>query len=410
MTPELPGVAAVLEAGRAAGIAPALAARVLAQGELVHASVHGQVAIQPEGERDRLRSVEPGDVFDVASLTKVLCTTGLAAQLAERGRLKLDAPVASTLPGFERAGKEGVTIRHLLAHSSGLPAWRPYHEEVAAHPESAEAFLPPTERPDAEALRPAFLRGRELVAAAVRDEALEAAPGTRARYSDVGFIALGLAIERLEGRSLSALAEERLFRPLGLRSTFFLDGTEPALAREHARGRTFLPTGACPHRHELNRGAVNDDNAWAMGGVAGHAGLFSIAEEVAALGQAWMDALYGRASVIPADSAWVFARRDPTPASDRALGWDTPGPDLPAIGGRLGRGPRGAIGHLGYTGTSLWLDLDAELVCVLLTNHTHPSGVSRREVIRDLRRSFHDAVAAALGPRGGEPLSSRRPG
>jgi CubicO group peptidase (beta-lactamase class C family) len=397
MIPELPGVAAVLEAGRAGGIAPALAARVLARGELVHASFHGQVAIQLEGERDRLRPLEPGDVFDVASLTKVLCTTGLAAQLAERGRLPLDAPAARLLPGFERAGKEGVTVRQLLAHSSGLPAWRPYHEEVAAHPDSADAFLPPAERPDPEALRPAFLHGRALVGEAVRDEVLEAPPGTRARYSDVGFIALGLALEHLEGESLSALAEARLFRPLGLRSTFFLDGTDPASAHEHARGRTFLPTGACPHRHELNRGAVNDDNAWAMGGVAGHAGLFSVAEEVAALGQAWLDALSGRPSVVPADAAWVFARRDRTPASDRALGWDMLGPELPAIGDRLGRGPRGAIGHLGYTGTSLWIDLDAELVCVLLTNHTHPSGVARREVIRDLRRRFHDAVAEGMG-------------
>ena len=145
----------------------------------------------------------------------------------------------------------------------------------------------------------------------------------------------------------------------------------------------------------MNRGAVNDDNAWAMGGVAGHAGLFSTAEEVAAVGQAWLEALAGRASVIPADAAWVFARRDRTPGSDRALGWDTPGASS-SLGDRLGRGPRGAIGHLGYTGTSLWIDLDAEVVCVLLTNHTHPSGVSRREKILELRRRFHDAVGEAL--------------
>jgi CubicO group peptidase (beta-lactamase class C family) len=146
----------------------------------------------------------------------------------------------------------------------------------------------------------------------------------------------------------------------------------------------------------VNRGAVNDDNAWAMGGVAGHAGLFSTAEEVAALGQAWLDALDGRPSVIPADAARTFARHDATPGSDRALGWDTPGAQS-SLGDRLGRGPRGAIGHLGYTGASLWIDLDRGLVCALLTNHTHPSGVAQRERIRGFRRRFHDAVARAVG-------------
>jgi CubicO group peptidase (beta-lactamase class C family) len=227
-------------------------------------------------------------------------------------------------------------------------------------------------------------------------EPLEAPAGTRALYSDVGFIVLGLLLEAAGGAPLAELCEARVARPLGLRSTFFLDGLEPAAARTHAAGRTFLPTGACPHRHEVNCGAVNDDNAWAMGGVAGHAGLFSTAEEVAAVGQAWLDALSGRPSIIPAEAAAAFARRDPTPGSDRALGWDTPGASS-SLGDRLGRGPRGAVGHLGYTGTSLWVDLDAGIVCALLTNHTHPSGFSDRERIRAFRRRFHDAVAEALG-------------
>jgi CubicO group peptidase (beta-lactamase class C family) len=400
VTPELPGVAAVLEAGRREGIAPALAACVLARGATVHASLHGEVEpASPgdgEGDRDRTRPLEAADVFDLASLTKVLVTTGVAAQLADEGRLELDAPAARYVPGFERGGKEGVTVRQLLAHASGLPAWRPYHEQAAREPGSSAAFLPPAERPAPDALAGAFERGRALVEEAVRAEPLETPPGTRALYSDVGFIALGLAVERAAGGTLAALADSRLFRPLGLHSTFFLDGTDPASARARASGRSFLPTGACPHRHEVNRGAVNDDNAWAMGGVAGHAGLFSTAEEVAAVGQAWLDALSGRPSIVPPRAARLFARRDETPGSDRALGWDTPGVGS-AIGDRLGRGPRGAIGHLGYTGTSVWLDLDAELVCVLLTNHTHPSGVARRELIRDLRRRFHDAVGEALG-------------
>lgn len=386
MNPELPGVAAVLEAGVAEGVAPAVSAQVLRGGTVAHASCHGAVE-----EGGALRPVRPGDLFDLASLTKVLATTGVAAQLVEEGRLDLEAPLARYLPGLA-AGAGRATVRQLLAHSSGLPAWRPFHEAAARDPLAGLAFLPPGERPPPEGLAAAFARGRALVAAAALAEPLEAPPGARAVYSDVGFIALGQVLEAAGGAPLAELCRARLLAPLGLRSTFFLDGLEPAAARALAAGRTFLPTGACPHRHEVNRGAVNDDNAWAMGGVAGHAGLFSTAAEVAALGQAWLDALDGRASAVPAAAARAFARRDPTPGSDRALGWDTPGAGS-SLGERLGRGRRGAIGHLGYTGTSLWIDLDAGLVCALLTNHTHPGGAAQKERIRAFRRRFHDAVA-----------------
>jgi CubicO group peptidase (beta-lactamase class C family) len=140
---------------------------------------------------------------------------------------------------------------------------------------------------------------------------------------------------------------------------------------------------------------VNDDNAWAMGGGAGHAGVFSTALDVAAVGQAWLDALLGRPSVVPAAAAAEFARPDPTPGSTRALGWDTPSAEGSSLGTWLGRGPRGAIGHLGFTGTSLWIDVDAELVVALLTNRVHPS--RDNEAIRSFRPRLHDAVAAALG-------------
>jgi serine-type D-Ala-D-Ala carboxypeptidase len=376
-SPELPGVAAVLEAARAEGVAPALSACVLAGGRTVHASLHGQAA---PGDLFALRQAQgkrplgPDDLFDVASLTKVLATAGVAVRLAAEGRLELDAPAARWMPRFAAAGKGAVTVRQLLAHSSGLPAWRPYFEEAPREPAA----------------------GRRAVVEAACAEPLEAAPGTRALYSDVGFIALGAVLEAVGGAPLPAQAEAALFRPLGLSSTFFLDQADPA-ARARAAGRTFVATGESRARGTTCQGAVHDDNAWAMGGVAGHAGLFSTAAEVAALGQAWLDALSGRPSVVPAAEAAGFARRDPTPGSDRALGWDRPGGPAPAIGGRLGRGPRGAIGHLGYTGCSLWLDRDAGLVCALLTNHTHPSGQARRERIGAVRRRFHDAVATAMG-------------
>jgi CubicO group peptidase (beta-lactamase class C family) len=389
MTRVLAGVAGSLEEGRRAGVAPALSAAVFRNGALVHASFHGELPVPG------LRALRRDDLFDVASLTKVMATTTLVAQLVHEGALALDEPVAARLAGFEAGGKEAVTVRHLLAHSSGMPRWQPYFERARADRVARAAFLPPRERPPLASLREPFARGRELVRAAVLAEPLEAPPGTRAVYCDPGFLALGFLVEQVSGAPLSRLAEERIFRPLGLTSTFFLDGLFPEEASALAAGRTFAPTERCEHRSEVNQGAVNDDNAWAMGGAAGHAGVFSNAIEVAAFGQAWLDALAGRPSLVPEGVAVEFARRDATPGSTRALGWDTPSAERSSLGTRLGRRGWGAIGHLGFTGTSLWIDRNREVVVALLTNRVHPTAENER--IRAFRPTFHDAVAEALG-------------
>lgn len=387
MSAALPAVEAVLAEGLRAGVAPALSAVVLRGGATVHASTHG--ALPGAG-----RPLEGGDLFDVASLTKVLATTTLVAGLVADGTLALDAPVAPLLPGFAEGGKARVTLRHLLAHAAGLPRWRPYHELAAADPLASAAFLPPDARPPAGALVPAFERGRAIVRRAVLAEPLEAPPGTRAVYCDPGFLALGFLVEEVLGGRLAALAQARVFGPLGLADTFFLDGLAPREAAARAAGRAFLPTEACVHRHEVNRGTVNDDNAWAMGGAAGHAGVFSTARDVAAFGQGWLDALRGRPGPVPAEVAGRFSRRDATPGTTRALGWDTPSEQGSSLGARLGRKGR-TVGHLGFTGTSLWIDGEREVVVALLTNRVHPS--RENELIRAFRPRFHDVVAEALG-------------
>ncbi len=388
--PVLPSVVALLDAGRAAGVAPALSAVVLRGGTPVHRSWHG--TIPDPGERP----LRAGDLFDVASLTKVLCTTTLAAQAVAEGVLDLDAPAARWLPGFEAARKGDVAVRHLLAHSSGLPWWRPWHDGARGDALAGPLFGPPGARPPAEALARAFERSRALMLAALLAEPLEAPPGRQAVYSDPGFMALGLLLEAALGARLPALFAARVARPLALADSLFVDGLEPAVTAARLAGRAFAPTGSSAARHEGLQGSVNDDNAWALGGAAGHAGLFSTAADVAAVGQAWLDALAGRPSVVPAGAAAVFAARDATPGSARALGWDTPSGEATSLGARLGRGPRGALGHLGFTGCSLWLDLDAGLVVALLTNHVHPAGPDKARLL-DLRRRFHDAVAGALG-------------
>jgi CubicO group peptidase (beta-lactamase class C family) len=387
--PALAGVAELLEAAIAEGIAPAIGAAILRGGEPIHASVHGAV---PSPDPRPLRC---DDLFDVASLTKVMATTSVVVQLVAEGRLYPDAPAARWLPGLERAGLPPITLGHLLSHSSGLPGWRPLFERAMADPIAGRAFLPPGRRPPPTELTAAFARGEALLKEAVQAEPLEAAPGARAVYSDLGFLALGWIAEAAGGDRLSRLASRRVFGPMGLRATGFVDGLDPPAAAAFADGRTFVPTERCAHRQEVNQGAVNDDNAWAVGGVAGHAGLFSTPAEVAAVGQAWLDALRGGHGVIPREAV-SFARRDRSiPGSTRALGWDTPSAEGSTIGSRLGRGRRGAIGHLGWTGCSLWIDLDQELVCALLTNHCHPGG-SDRARLNPFRARFHDAVAEAV--------------
>lgn len=387
---ELAPVTDVLEQGWREGVAPGLSVAILFRGSLAHASAHGEAQVEPVA-----RPLTPGHLFDVASLTKVMATATLAALLVAEREIALDDRIVRFLPGFAGGGREAVTVRHLLAHASGLPAWRPYFEAAMRDPVAGLAFRPPAERTD---LAEAFARGRAILRAAVLAEPLEATPGARALYSDPGFMLLGWVLEKAGGGPLDELCRDRVFAPLALADTFFVDEHADAShggTPRRREGRVFAATERCEHRGEVNCGAVNDDNAWAMGGVAGHAGLFSTARDVAALGQAWLDALRGRPSPLDPRVALAFARRDGAPGSTRALGWDTPSAEGSSLGTRLGRGPLGAIGHLGFTGVSLWVDVDREVVAALLTNRCHPSRENER--IKAFRPRFHDAAAAALG-------------
>ncbi len=354
--PALGPVGKALEEGFAGGVAPALVALVLRGGVAVHRSAHG--------------AARPDDLFDVASLTKVLATGSLAARLHAAGALDLDEPAGRWLAGF-RGEKEAVTVRHLLAHTSGLPAWR---------------RLPSAPGDPA--------RAADLAEDAVARQPLEAPPGSRAVYSDLGFVALGRLLEHAAGAPLDLLADERVFAPLGLRRAFFLPEREPALAASRRAAHSFVPT-VRRESGEVRAAAAHDQNAEALGGVAGHAGLFAAAGDVAALGQAWLEAFAAGTPFLPAAAARRFAARDPAPQSTRALAWDTPSSADSSLGSRLGRGARGAIGHLGFTGCSLWVDLEAGVVCALLASHCPRRG--RQDAIRAFRARFHDAVAEALG-------------
>lgn len=315
-------------------------------------------------------------IFDLASVTKVMATTALLCRLSARGDVDVNAPVSSVLPG----AKVTASLADLAFHRSGLPAFVPFFAEVAReHPElftGGSAAL------------------REQVRSAVVDRVLAVgAPqkvGAAAVYSDLGFILLGEAVSALTRRPLDAAFVHEVAAPLGLAAAYrrlslapspdgVVDtgGTRP---REPAPGQETM--WRCPTWPSIT-GQVDDDNAWVMDGVAGHAGLFGTANDVARFGQAVLDGW------VTAPSGWAADLS--TPGSTRTFGFDTPSSTGASCGPRFGRGgARGAIGHLGFTGTSLWLDLDRQLVVALLTNRVV---FGRSNVlIRAFRPAFHDAV------------------
>ncbi len=342
------------------GVFPQARAEVLFQGRRVYSGGNA-----PEAA-----------VFDVASLTKVVCTTALCLEL------ELFGPVRRWLP---TAAVDCDTV-DLLFHRSGLPAFLPYFEaEVNAHPELFDAACPPSVR---EAVR------RSVLARALATPP-EAAPGARAVYSDVGFILLGAALEAASGRPLDALFTERLAAPLGLTAGFRRLSRGLPLPEALVDTRGTRPREPAPGQEGLwhvtprpgRPGEVDDDNAWCLDGVSGHAGLFATARDVATFGQAVLDERLRPPIPWRCDAA--------TPGSTRALGFDTPGLDAPSCGRRFGaQGPRGAIGHLGFTGTSLWIDLDRQLVVALLTNRVAFGRANLK--LRDFRPRFHDAVLDGL--------------
>jgi serine-type D-Ala-D-Ala carboxypeptidase len=360
-----PELVRLMEAAVARQVFPGGVLLVQARGRIAHLSCHGRTSLEPPGG-----PVASGTCFDLASLTKVLATTSLVLLSIQRGALELDQPVQQVLDGYAGAGREAITVRTLLEHSSGLPAWRRYYEQVPAADLTTSAAL-------------ASVRRRAAA------EAPEAAPGTRVLYSDLGFILLDWVIERLHGRPSDALFSDWLARPLGLAHLFFVDLKSAARTAQARAGRVFAATEHCPWRGRTLSGEVHDENTYAVGGVSGQAGLFGTAEDVAALAQAWLDSFWKDDGMFRRDLVQGFWTKSGGTGATRALGFDTPSPQASQAGG--GFGPR-TVGHLGFTGTSLWIDPDRELIVVLLTNRVHPSRSNER--IKRFRPVLHDQVAA----------------
>lgn len=396
--PIVPAVHQALRAGIEDETFPGGAAAVFHRGKLVHLSATGEAQSVPE--RVKLMS---DAVFDLASLTKVLSTTPALAVLVGRKQLRLDDPVVRYWPEFGRAGKRAVTVRQLLAHCSGLPAWKPFFLDVMVDPGGKPLFRDPP--PDFKARLAACRRGRQMLLDAVCATKLERPPGTAAVYSDLGFIALGRVIELVASAPLDRFVAKEIFSELGLASLSYrpldekarkaplLVATGVVRPREPAPGQEgVVPSPAPDAAPKVRLGEVDDDNAFAMGGVSGHAGLFGDVREVSAFGNTVLEELHGASRLAPAETWKAFCQQDRTKGSSRALGFDTPSGDKPAAGAEMAASR--TIGHTGFTGTSLWMDLERELVVALLTNRVHPSRANVR--ITAFRPTFHDAVVKAI--------------
>ncbi len=367
-------ISALLAQRIAAGDFPSAVYLVAAGGRTRFSAAHGDAVCEPARQ-----AATRATIYDLASLTKPLVTGLLCAQMIQRGALTLDQPVAHYLAEFTQADKAAITIRQLLTHTSGLPAWRPLYALTDN------------------------LRARTL--AVIAAQALEYAPGTRVRYSDLGFITLGLLLERSTSAPLVELARREIFAPLDLQHTFFnpAASAQTGIAASESAGNAY-ERGMCaaeaPDARFLRSqpiwGAVHDGNAYFLGGAAGHAGLFANAAETCTLAEQF---IAGRSRLLKAETCTLF-RTNLTPGLNeaRSLAWQLAATPDSTAGPAL---PPDSFGHLGFTGTSCWLDAGRERVFVLLTNRTHARTLPFVN-INSTRRQFHALAVAALNQANGE--------
>jgi CubicO group peptidase (beta-lactamase class C family) len=354
----------LLEAGCTQGVYTAAVALVGLKGDLHWEGAAGVLSRDPQAPAASLDTV-----FDLASLTKPLATALALMVLVDRGELRLATPLKEILPsGWLPPDKQPLTLGSLLTHRAGLPAWQPFYEEVLAAPSRD---------------RPTLL---ERLAAATR---LAHPPDTVTLYSDLGFMLLKAVVEQISGGNLDQFCRAWLYRPLGLPTLDFNPRRQPGGDR-----LAFAATepGLIPGRP--GAGEVHDENAWAAGGVAGQAGLFGPGRDVFQLA-ACLYRAYGGEAVGPLTPAAVRLFLTVPPGADRACGFDTPtGDPAPRAAGRYFSAR--SVGHLGFTGTSFWLDLASGQMVVLLTNRVH-LGRDDKTKIQAFRPRFHEAASRALG-------------
>lgn len=365
----------VLEKGLDEGVYPGAVALV-GRGEQI-------VLFEAVGNRSSVpypAAMKKDTIFDVASLTKPLATTPVMMKLVDEGKVELDQCLGQLLPKAGLGDKKELTPRLLLCHSAGLVDWKPFYEKLVDFP----------------------LKDRKRVLREwIIEEPFAYEPGKGATYSDLGFMLLEWVIEERAGENLPEFVQRHFYGPLGLKRTFFLGTSEignsprpPIMKMGRISTEEFAATEDCPWRKKVLQGEVHDDNAWALGGYSGHAGLFSDAEGVYAIASMLREHYLGmrRDFFRPETVREFFKRQDIVKASDWALGWDTRALEGSSAGKYFSRS---SVGHTGFTGTSMWMDLDKDVIAIFLSNRVHPK--RDNDKMKRFRPMIHDAIMEELG-------------
>ena len=356
----------VLRNGLAEKVFPGAVALVAQGGNVVFFEHLGHRSLIPEP-----MPMAKDTIFDLASLTKVMATIPAVMKLVDEGRIALDDPLSKLIPSAKLSDKKELTLRMLLTHSAGLIDWKPFYEK----------------------LRDLLLKDRKrLLRERIIEEPFAYEPGKGSLYSDLGFNLLEWVIEERTGETLPEFVEKYFYGPLGLKRTFF-GGGEGRLLQGVAK-EEFAATEDCPWRKRVLQGEVHDDNAWTLGGYSGHAGLFSTAEEVYAIANMLREHHLGKRNDFfrPETVREFFRRQEIVKGSDWALGWDTRALEGSSAGKYFSRD---SVGHTGFTGTSIWMDLEKDVIAILLTNRVHPK--RDNDKIKQFRPVFHNAAMEALG-------------
>lgn len=361
----------------AQGVFPGAVVLASKDGEVAYEKAFGMRSLLPQQTAMRLETI-----FDLASLTKPLATAAAIMLLVHEKKLRLDDKVTRIIPMFGVFGKNLTTFRQLLCHSAGLPAWKPFFEEIIKSEKAGRINFV------------ASRAAKSYVLELIHREKPLSPPGTQSLYSDLGFMVLAETVETISGNTLDRFCQERLFRPLGLRSTGFVDLSQLRTRRLQPVEDMIAPTENCPWRKKILCGEVHDDNAYAMGGVAGHAGLFASARDIHSFVLRISKCWNGADDFLPQALVREFLSRDNAiDGATFALGWDTPSATNSSSGHLFS--PH-SVGHLGFTGCSIWCDLEKNAHVILLTNRVHPS--RKNEKIKEFRPHIHDLIMKTLVP------------
>lgn len=347
----------LMKQGVADGIFPGGVLLVARAGNIHFFEAYGQANILSG------RKMTIDTVFDLASFTKPLSTTLAVIKLVQDKKLFLNQSIADILPGLTGSDKAPIRIDHLLAHVSGLPDYRPYFKELIRYPLSDR---------------------KHRLQTLLLNEPLIYQPGEKTVYSDLGFMQLALLIEKIAGCRLDAFVTRKIYAPDGIKDLFFID------THQSTPDRDFAATEYCAWRNQMVEGFVHDENAYALGGISGHAGLFGTAKAVYDLLFLLLKGFHGNAGIFPPRLLSRFLNR--YPGYERALGFDMPSAEDSSAGAYFNRDA--TVGHLGFTGTSFWMALDRSIIIVLLTNRIHTT--RKNEAIKQFRPALHNAVLANI--------------